>query len=40
MERYLTEGISPDDLEALERMLDHMRGRAIQWDEEREAQAT
>ena len=37
---YLTEGISPGDLEALERMLEHMRGRAIQWDEEREAQAT
>ena len=37
---YLTEGISPGDLEALERMLDHMRGRAIKWDEEREAQAT
>ena len=37
---YLTEGISPEDLEALERMLEHMRGRAIKWDEEREAQAT
>ena len=37
---YLTEGIYTEDLEALERMLEHMRGRAINWDEEREAQAT
>ncbi len=30
---YLTQGISPDDLNALEAMLDGMRDRAIEWDE-------
>lgn len=37
---YLTEGIPSEDLVALERMLDHMRSRAIAWDEKREAHAT
>jgi len=37
---YLTEGISHDDLKALERMLNHMRSRAIAWDDRKEARST
>lgn len=30
---YLTGGLSPQQLEALDAMLDHMRQRAVAWDE-------